>query len=118
MCTIQWKSDQLTANRGMPVFGGTDIISGDGTGFSWYYKNGLSDEMVYATFFDNGRPMPHYCGGSGCHACARMKGPNNEDGPYPSHPVSHMQCRDISRYSQALLSLVELVHYITVLFKA
>ena len=49
--------------------------------------------------------MPHICGGSGCHSCARMKGPNNEVGPYPHHPDAHMQCRNIQ---SGALSLVQI----------
>ena len=81
----------------MLITRGTNTISGpaNGEGFSWYYQNGLSDQMAYITFFDKERPLPWICGGNGCHSCQKMKGPNNEAGPYAGHPDAHMQCRNI-----------------------
>ena len=76
---------------------GPGTIPGNGGGFSWYYNNGLMDQMAYITFFDKERPLPWICGSSGCHSCARMKGPNNEVGPYPAHPEPHMQCKNIPK---------------------
>ena len=73
-------------------------MPGNGDGYTWYYSEGLVNEMAIATFFDKERTRPHICGSNGCQSCALMTGPNGEAGPGPSHADPYMQCK-ISSHS-------------------
>ena len=61
--------------------------------YSWYYQNGLSQELAFATFGDKERTAKHICNTNGCHSCRLMLGPGGEEGPHSGHAKPYMRCQ-------------------------